>query len=206
MDVDFWASRINSVKHLSAVQADHHLVADDSDGDDDARSCFPCPFCYVDVEINVLCSHLENEHFFDLKNSVCPICAANLGKDIMGHFILQHTNSLKRRKRTLKSGLWSGSSVMLGKELSSFLGSSTNGRANTVELAPDLLLTPFLGIVKDSDPKGNQQDESSNKFSSISNLKSNEISNALDGGNEVDCEERSKRAAFVQQLVVSMIF
>lgn len=26
---------------------------------------------------------------------VCPLCAANLGKDVIGHFIVQHASSLK---------------------------------------------------------------------------------------------------------------
>ena len=42
----------------------------DSDGEDDARSYFPCPFCCVEIEVPVLCSHLQEEHCFDLKNAV----------------------------------------------------------------------------------------------------------------------------------------
>lgn len=26
---------------------------------------------------------------------VCPLCGANLGKDVIGHFIVQHASSLK---------------------------------------------------------------------------------------------------------------
>uniref|UniRef100_A0A2P2KLS3 Uncharacterized protein MANES_06G110900 n=1 Tax=Rhizophora mucronata TaxID=61149 RepID=A0A2P2KLS3_RHIMU len=52
---------------------------------------------------------------------------------------------------------------MLGKELSSFLGSSTNGRANALESASDLLLSSFLSSVSLSDDNGSQQVESSNK-------------------------------------------
>lgn len=55
---------------LFNVSADH-LAMDDSDGDEDTRAYFPCPFCYVDIEVHVLCSHLQNEHCFDLKNAVC---------------------------------------------------------------------------------------------------------------------------------------
>ncbi|KAA8540761.1 hypothetical protein F0562_024320 [Nyssa sinensis] len=91
-----------------------------------ARACFPCPFCYVDIEVPVLCSHLQEEHCFDFKNAVCPLCAANLGKDAIGHFTVQHAHSVKRRKKPRKSSFWSNNtSAMLGKdlrELSSFLG------------------------------------------------------------------------------------
>lgn len=47
------------------------MAIDDSDGDEDARAYFPCPFCYVDIEVHLLCSHLQDEHCFDLKNAVC---------------------------------------------------------------------------------------------------------------------------------------
>ncbi|XP_015579826.1 protein DEHYDRATION-INDUCED 19 homolog 5 [Ricinus communis] len=206
MDVDFWPSRVLPAKHLSAVQAakyttDHHLLIDDSDGDDDARAYFPCPFCYVDIEIHVLCSHLQNEHCFDLKNAVCPLCAANLGKDVIGHFIVHHASSLKRRRKSLKSGPWIGSSAMINKDLGSFLGSSANGRANINEAAPDPLLSPFLGGVSHSHPKGSEQDESC-KMSAHS--ASFEIS-WHGGGDKLDSEERRQRAAFVQQLIASTI-
>lgn len=130
---------------------DNHLVLDEFEGDEDARAYFPCPFCYVEIEVNLLCSHLQIEHCFDLKNAVttpstllcliadysmnlihcraqdsctiwyikekrgkcsevqvsdklnlllqkfqvCPLCAANLGKDATGHFTAQHASSLK---------------------------------------------------------------------------------------------------------------
>ncbi|XP_065874779.1 protein DEHYDRATION-INDUCED 19 homolog 5-like isoform X2 [Euphorbia lathyris] len=166
MDVDFWSSRVHSAKHLSAAQlaarytSDNHLAIDDSDGDEDARAYFPCPFCYVEIEIHILCGHLQDEHCFDLKNAVCPLCAGNLGKDVIGHFIVHHASSLKRRRKSLKSGLWTAGSGMISKELSSFLWSSTNGRGYANEAAPDLLLSPFLGSIPNSHPEGSQQDES----------------------------------------------
>ncbi|OAY47854.1 protein DEHYDRATION-INDUCED 19 homolog 6 isoform X2 [Manihot esculenta] len=197
MDVDYWPSRVNAAKHLSALQAATY----NSDGDEDARAYFPCPFCYVDIEVHLLCSHLQDEHCFDLKNAVCPLCAANLGKDVIGNFIVQHASSLKRRRKYLKSGLWAGSSAMIGKELSSFLGSSTNGRANTNEPAPDPLVSPFLDSSSHSHSKGSQQDESSNR---IAQSKSTDISSP--DGDEEGSEERRQRAAFVQHLIASTIF
>lgn len=49
---------------------------------------------------------------------------------------------------------------MLGKELSSFLGSPTVGK-ETHEAAPDPLLSPFLHSTPLSDSNGNQQENSS---------------------------------------------
>ena len=52
---------------------DNYMAFYDSDGEDDARSYFPCPFCCVEIEVPVLCSHLQEEHCFDLKNAVCGL-------------------------------------------------------------------------------------------------------------------------------------
>ncbi|XBI69153.1 hypothetical protein VPH35_048261 [Triticum aestivum] len=40
-------------------------------------------------------SHLQEEHCFDTRNAVCPICAENLGKDMSAHFRFQHPHLLK---------------------------------------------------------------------------------------------------------------
>lgn len=43
---------------------------DNTEREEDVRAWFPCPFCYVEIEIQKLCSHLQEEHCFDLKNAV----------------------------------------------------------------------------------------------------------------------------------------
>ncbi|XP_059643013.1 protein DEHYDRATION-INDUCED 19 homolog 6-like [Cornus florida] len=202
-----WALRVHSAKHFSAVQAAH---LNNSEGDDDAGACFPCPFCYVDVEFPVLCSHLQEEHYFDFKNAVCPLCAANLGKDVIGHFTVQHANSVKRRKSP-KSGFWTNGSVMLGKDLqevSLFNGSnSMNVRGNVHESAPDPLLSPFIFNTPPSDPKDeNQNDE----CCSCGTATAFDVKSAKpcisDDIQAEDNEERRQRAAFCQQLILSTIF
>lgn len=55
----------------SHPQTDSQLILDDSDGEDDAGACIPCPFCYVDIVLSMLCSHLQEDHCFDLKCAVC---------------------------------------------------------------------------------------------------------------------------------------
>ncbi|KAF8408324.1 hypothetical protein HHK36_007473 [Tetracentron sinense] len=222
MDVDFWATRVRSVKHLTAVQAarlnsvvfqfevpGNHLSLDNSEADDDARVCFPCPFCYVDIEVPVLCAHLQEEHCFDVKNAVCPVCAANLGKDMIGHFTVQHAHLLKRRRKSQRSGMRTNSSAMLGKEhreLSSFLGvTSTNSRRDTPDSAPDPLLSPFLCSAALPDTESNQDTCSSDDTSTSSDLKSTEPSTPNEA-REHDNEERKQRAEFFQQLILSTIF
>ncbi|KAG2675992.1 hypothetical protein I3843_12G031100 [Carya illinoinensis] len=202
MDVEF---RSYPVKHFSTVQAaridtDSHLLFDDSDVEDDAKACFPCPFCYVDIELSVLCSHLQEDHCFDLKNAVCPLCAANLGKDVIGHFIVQHASSLKQREKSVKSGFWTGNAaVVLGKIL------PTDSLGNKHDSAPDPLLALFINSSPLFDPKGIQQDEClRDEASDASDLKSTGPS-SLDEACEQDIEERRQKAAFVQQLIMSTI-
>lgn len=209
MDIDLWASRVRSAKHFSAVQASrlnsgNQSIVDDSEGDDDAKACFPCPFCYVDIEVHLVCSHLQEEHCFDLKNAVCPLCAANLLKDATEHFIVQHTSLLKRRKRFEKSGLWNGGSAMLSKELSSFLGTSTIGRGNAHGSVSDPLLSPFLRNAPLSHSKVTQQDDSSDEVSVVSDSKREPT--LVDEGHEEEIEERKQRATFIQRLILSTVF
>ncbi|KAL3628900.1 hypothetical protein CASFOL_027946 [Castilleja foliolosa] len=169
MDADFWAARVHNHRHLPSVQSaklsnsgNYSLVEDE--GDNEARAWFPCPFCYVEIELPLLCVHLQDEHCFELKNAVCPICAANLGKDVLGHFTMQHANSIKRRKESKKSSFWnnvSSNMVKDFKELSSFLGANLSTQGSVNEPSPDPLLLPFLCTVPVAVPNDNRDDSSS---------------------------------------------
>ncbi|XWS51614.1 hypothetical protein CRYUN_Cryun12cG0192100 [Craigia yunnanensis] len=137
---------------------------------------------------------------------VCPLCAANLDKDVIGHFIVQHASSLKRRRKSQKCGFWPGSPATLGSELSSFIGSSTGDRGNANESAPDPLLSPFLCNAPVSDTKDIQRDKFSNDETSVaSNLKRIEPP-WPDKNHEQNTEERRQKTAFVIRLVLSTIF
>lgn len=205
--MEFWGSRVQSAKHFSAVQAarlgnSDSLVIDEEE--DDVRAWFPCPFCYVEIEVPVLCIHLQEEHCFDLKNAVCPICAATLGKDAIGHFMVQHAHSVKRRRKSQKSGL----SAMISKDfrdLAPFLGSnSLSSRHNAQEPAPDPLLSPFLRTTHISEPKDTKLHALSSTLpTSASESTKPSLSDPLQ---ELDYKERIKQAAFFQELVLSTIF
>ncbi|GMN46023.1 hypothetical protein TIFTF001_015188 [Ficus carica] len=203
MDVDFWSSRVHSARHFSAAvpasrlhSGDRNSALDDAEGDD-RKPCFPCPFCYVDIEITTLCIHLQEEHCFDFKNAVCPLCAATLGRDITGHFMVQHASSLKHRRKSQKSGFWTSGSAMLGKEL------LKRGREDAYESAPDPLLSPFICSLSIVEPKGVQQDECSITDVPVTcDAKSSEPSLRC----EKEDREKRQRATFVQELIASTIF
>ncbi|KAK4257022.1 hypothetical protein QN277_006668 [Acacia crassicarpa] len=197
MDFDFRSFGLHPAKHFSSVQAsrlhsDNSSVFYESDGDDDARSYFPCPFCYVEIEVPVFCSHLQEEHCFVLKNAVCPLCAANLGRDATAHFIVQHSSSLKRRRKPEKSNSLSGNSAMFGKKL------IANARGNRHDPTTDLLF-PFIcnTSIQNSDSV-HQVEPSNNNVSTISD------GNRAD--DEKDQQEKRQKADFVQQLIASTIF
>ncbi|KAH6809418.1 hypothetical protein C2S51_027201 [Perilla frutescens var. frutescens] len=207
MDVDFWAARVH--RHIPSVQSsrlgssgNHTLV--DEEGGDEVRAWFPCPFCYVEIELSLFCFHLQEEHCFNLKNAVCPICAANLGRDAIGHFAAQHAHSIKRRKKSQKSGFWSNASSNIIKdlrELSSFLGANGSGSGN--EAAPDPLVAPFLRTLPLAVPKDSQKDVSS-CVAATTDAESK--TPRLDESEEHNYEETRQRVAFVQELLISTIF
>lgn len=205
MDVDFWTSRFQSAKtYLIPARgfwpnnSGSHFILEDSE------NCITCPFCDVDIEVPSLCAHLQEEHCFDVGNAVCPVCAANLGKDVIEHFTMLHAHLLKRRK-TQKAGLWTNSSTILSKELrelSSYIGpTSCRGK----DSAPDPLLSPFICSVPSAKHEGKREDVCcSNIASADFDMKRNQ--SVFDEGNKEEYEERMQRAMFCQQLVVSAIF
>ncbi|XP_022137112.1 protein DEHYDRATION-INDUCED 19 homolog 5-like [Momordica charantia] len=199
MAFNFWASRVHPTEQFSAVQAamlhsGNHIILDDSDGEDDSRAYFSCPYCYVDIEVPVLCSHLQEEHCFDFRNAVCPLCAASLGKDVIGHFVTHHSSSIKRRRRPDKSV----SSAFNSKKLTTKSRESKHGSAR------DPLL-PFICSIPFSDPESAERDDCSENDSSVAtNVESN--GSPLLERNQENSEELNQRASFVQQLITSTIF
>ncbi|XP_071733934.1 protein DEHYDRATION-INDUCED 19 homolog 5-like [Rutidosis leptorrhynchoides] len=191
MEMDFWGLKSHSAKHNHQHfhtlhsghfnNSDSHLTMATINGDDDVRAWFPCPFCYVEIEIPGLCCHLQEEHCFNLKNAACPICAANLGKDALSHFTSHHVHSIKRRK-SQKSGLWSN-------------GVKMTDRGNMLEARPDPL-SAFLGNVPFSELEEDK----------VPSAISDRVSDASVEVKVKDHEEKRYQAAFVQDLIFSTIF
>ncbi|CAM8933803.1 hypothetical protein QQ045_014441 [Rhodiola kirilowii] len=198
MDVDFWTSRV----HLSTSAAAAGSLSSAS-VDGEARAFFPCPFCYVEIELPVLCTHLQEEHCFDLRNAVCPLCAENLGKNPLEHFTLQHTQSIKRRLKSQKSGIWSADQPGL-RDISSYLGSASRNAKNH-QPAADPLLSPFLFHTPVSD-NNNLRDKDTFKIRESTWSNEKRITHMpVDKSHKHDSVEKRQRAAFVEDLVMSII-
>ncbi|XP_008388499.2 protein DEHYDRATION-INDUCED 19 homolog 3-like [Malus domestica] len=214
MDGDSWSARLSSAsrRYQSALQSrsDMFMGFEEIDGDDDIREEFPCPFCSEYFDIVGLCCHIDEEHPVEAKNGVCPVCAMRVGVDMVAHITLQHGSIFKmqRKRKTRKSGAHSTLSL-LRKELregnlqslfgnSSCLLSSSNA-------APDPLLSQFILPMADdfvSMPPFSTETSSAKKSSvekvSERNVQSPPLSIK-------DKEEKTKRCAFVQGMLLSTV-
>ncbi|KAH9289775.1 hypothetical protein KI387_033892, partial [Taxus chinensis] len=104
MDAELWAARLAAAKrqhslHHSQSQFDR-LNVDGFEVEEDVRPDFPCPYCYEEYDIASLCSHLEDEHSYEAKAAVCPVC------------------NIKRRRRLRRVAVPHGSTLsLLSREL-----------------------------------------------------------------------------------------
>lgn len=211
MDAELWASRMTAAKRQALLNTDQYFCLDDLEGDD-TRVDFLCPVCYVDFDIASLCCHLEEEHCYETTIAPCPVCAANVGNDIVGHITSQHSHLFKgqRRRKYLRGRIQSNSvpgrerlHSVVGGGSSRFSGYSSND-------APDPLLSSFIygfPIIE-----SHEQEKPSSSMDDTSTMNSSD-SQAVISDNSAVNEEESKRifeegvqrAQYVQQLVLSTI-
>ncbi|KAF7813549.1 protein DEHYDRATION-INDUCED 19-like protein 4-like [Senna tora] len=147
MDSDSWISARHSTSSRRCQSRSDHLYLgghEDTDGDDDFRAEFLCPFCGDDYDVVGLCCHIDEEHPVEAKNGVCPVCRKKVGMDLVSHFTIQHGNFLKvqRQRRFRRGGSGSAFSILRKGALQSlFGGSSYVASSNSM---PDPLLSSFI--------------------------------------------------------------
>ncbi|KAG0499190.1 hypothetical protein HPP92_003881 [Vanilla planifolia] len=100
MDSDLWIARLAAAKRHYTLQQQHlsqsdRLGVDEFEVEEDVRADLPCPYCYEDHDITSLCSHLEDEHPFESKAAICPICSVKVASDMLSHITLQHGHQFK---------------------------------------------------------------------------------------------------------------
>ncbi|KAG6419163.1 hypothetical protein SASPL_121376 [Salvia splendens] len=74
MDSDFWTMRLAAAKRQFNMQSNHHSQLDrfnveDFVGEEEAQPDYPCPYCYEELDIASICSHLEAEHSYESKST-----------------------------------------------------------------------------------------------------------------------------------------
>uniref|UniRef100_A0ACD5WLY5 Uncharacterized protein n=1 Tax=Avena sativa TaxID=4498 RepID=A0ACD5WLY5_AVESA len=159
---------------------------------------FPCPFCYIEVEMPFIRDHLQEEHCFDTRNAVCPICAENLGKDMSAHFRFQHSLLLKRRKpsKPPSSSPWPGAP---GKEPYGEVNPYMMSRPRQ-DPEPDPLLSQFICVGGDqSEPESHG---GAGHSSAISDVHRSSQSQRV---SQVELEERLQRIEFLREIITSTI-
>ncbi|KAF8642202.1 hypothetical protein HU200_067465 [Digitaria exilis] len=176
---------------------------------------FPCPFCYIEVEVPFICNHLQEEHCFDTRNAVCPICANNLGRDMAAHFKVQHSHLLKRRKPSKPC-----SCPAAATKSSSGKGTATYGvnsyfeepqhyrmsGRSYQEPAPDPLLSQFICSVEQTDnaiPINGASAENVDAELVTPRCSRKEASD--DALSKLGLEERLQRIDFLSEILMSTI-
>ncbi|KAG8084607.1 hypothetical protein GUJ93_ZPchr0010g11059 [Zizania palustris] len=176
-------------------------------GDDEWWEYIPCPFCYIEVEVPFLCDHLQEEHCFDMKNAVCPICADNLDKDSEEHFRVQHSHLLKGRMSSCKPS--SAADKEAYEEDSYFEESSQYCLGRPVsDPSPDPLLSQFIccSIAPLIDLSRHSEAEvEGNAPSSSDDQSCRKDKGVMDDASRQELEERLQRIEFVKQMLMTTI-
>lgn len=208
-----WNSRFSTSSRRFQSRSEIYLGGDDTvEVEDDYKQEFLCPFCADEFDIVGLCCHVDEEHPVELKQGVCPICAKRVGMDMVSHFTMQHGNILKvQRRRRSRRGGSSSMFSMLRKELkdasrqSLFGGHSYTFTSSNPD--PDPLLSSLVyssPVVEE--PEGFEPDSSveskliklSADDSVVKRVEQPQLS-------EKDQEEKARKFAFVQGLLLSTI-
>jgi len=208
MASDAWPSSLSTRRYRTRSDLFH-----DTDVEEDLNAEYLCPFCAEDFDVVGLCCHIDEEHPVEAKNGVCPVCSKRVGMDIVGHVTLQHKNLLKvQHKRRLRKGGVNSAFSMLRKELregslqSLLGGSSCFLSSNNTE--PDPLLSSFMFNTPGLDEAPSVQPLASVEESSVKGSLSEEFRERKVQQSPVsdkDQEEKSRKCAFVQGLLLSTI-
>ncbi|URD96686.1 hypothetical protein MUK42_32403 [Musa troglodytarum] len=233
MDSDLWISRLAAAKRHYSTRHRQNLQPDwnfldrlsidefEMEEEEEVRPDFPCPYCYEDHDITSLCFHLEEEHAFESKAAVCPICSTRVAKDMLNHITLQHRHILKlqRRQRFHRFTMPSGQTLSLLRRdlreahLQVLLG-STGYRSNNNEesnITADSFLSSFLLNFPTSDADETLKptaDENlyRRKESHVPAWKSSLNSSLTQEQREQRRKQATIRATFMQDLLLSTLF
>lgn len=224
MDADLWAARLSAAKrhhHSLYQQQFDRLSVDDFEADDEVRPEFACPYCCEDFDISSLCTHIEEEHLFESKGVVCPVCAARVPKDIIAHMTLQHGHLFKiqRRRRFRRGGLPTGATLsLLGKDyreahLQALLGNGAFGsNGGSLNSMMDSLLSALANSFPISESENSTRqnvymnDNLPTSLSSSSKHHKPSLQVTLSKEErEQKLKQATMRASFVQQLVLSTL-
>ncbi|KAJ0985995.1 hypothetical protein J5N97_004351 [Dioscorea zingiberensis] len=238
MDSDLWIARLAAAKRNLALQHQHQqlqqhssqsdrLSIDDFEVEEEFRPDFPCPYCYEEHDISSLCSHLEDEHPFESKAAVCPICSAKVARDMLNHITMQHGHLfrisfhsyLQRRRKLQRVAIPSSQALsLLGRDLREahiqvLLGSGGyRSRNNTTSSAvsdsflSSLVLNFPTSEAEESLKSLTAKDSSIKRVTPTPTWKSSSDSYLSYEEREKQRKQAIVRANFVQDLLLSTLF
>lgn len=228
MDSDRFAARLAAAKRQFAFQHNHssqldRLCIDDFEAEDDSRSDFPCPYCYEHHDFASLCSHLEEEHSFESRAAVCPICSVKVSRDMLSHITVQHAHlfKLQRRRRLRRVAIPNSQTLsLLGRDLREahlqvLLGGSSyrssNNASNNAPTDPFLssLILNFPSSEAEEISKSiasNSEDTSAKNTTSTKTWKQSFDPSLSLEEREKKIKEATMRAGFVQGVLLSTMF
>ncbi|CAL9068241.1 protein DEHYDRATION-INDUCED 19 homolog 2-like [Musa acuminata AAA Group] len=184
-------------------------------GEDDPRAEFPCPFCSEDFDIVGLCCHIDDEHPVEAKNGVCPVCAASVGLDLVGHLTTQHGSFFKmQRRRKCRRGSFAPRTMLslLRKDLregnlQALLGGSSYGAPPPPTATPDPFISSLIYTLPLDESLKDARPESFDEGTLVSKSSDEKVVDRIEPSlSDKDQKERAQRSEFVQGLVLSTIF
>ncbi|VVA24650.1 PREDICTED: DEHYDRATION-INDUCED [Prunus dulcis] len=181
--------------HFSQTTPDL-FAHDETDGDDELKAEFLCPFCAEDFDVVGLCCHIDEEHPVEAKNGVCPVCSKRMGANL--------------RKRKFRRGSNSTFSI-LRKELregslQALLGGSSFLVSSNTEADP--LLSSFIYNPPTVDEDVSAQPDPLVEASFVKESTKEEFSERIVQQpplSHKDQEEKARKCEFVQGLLMSTI-
>ncbi|KAL5715792.1 RING-type E3 ubiquitin transferase [Ranunculus cassubicifolius] len=230
MDSDLWTSRLAAAKRQYNLQHHHNsqldrLSIDDFEVEEEVRPDFACPYCFEDYDIASLCSHLEDEHPFESKATVCPVCSVKVTRDMLNHITLQHGHLFKmqRRRRLRRVALPNSQALsLLGRDLREahlqvLLGGSGYRSSSTTNAATSAATDSFLSSLVMNFPSSEVDEISKSAVLGVEDTSIKSVApkpiwkTSFDPSlsteeREQKMKQATMRAGFVQDLVLSTLF
>ncbi|CAA0817542.1 Protein DEHYDRATION-INDUCED 19 homolog 3 [Striga hermonthica] len=204
MDSDSWA-RIATYSRRRLTRSDVYN-GEGYEVEEEPNPEYLCPFCAEDFDMVGLCCHIDEMHPVSAKNGVCPVCARNVGSDLVRHLTGQHASYVSRRRRFLRRGTNSPFSILRrelrdGSLQSLFGGSSHLGSSAHTE--PDPVLTSFILSSPVVDKSSSVQSLPLVEAGLPAEHSVQKLEDRIVGLSEEDLKEKARRCDFVQGLLLS---
>ncbi|XP_076950364.1 protein DEHYDRATION-INDUCED 19 homolog 4-like isoform X1 [Bidens hawaiensis] len=203
---------------LNHLPVDSYIDLEDSEEDeeneDESNMEMVCPYCSDGFDALGLCVHLEDQHPLEIKLGVCPLCATNLGKNMISHLIIQHESALKGLcKRKLHDDEPFSIVSLLRKKLQEHSRTFQRESASVTSLTNSETDPLLFSFVNNSTRSHEPQADSFAEPSLSKILPKNETPLSNNDGDipagfftSKDHEEKAQKSDFVQTILLSTIF